>query len=124
MRKIPVNCPATRESMLSSNQNPSTSDTKHIPTSDSNISGKEPVVSSFLTLQDALRQNPGNVKRVDLDSLPIVPGENVKKAKASRGSAPKKAKSPKASPKLSIEKANASDLELFRKFNLVVEYQR
>ena len=123
MRKIPVNCPETRESMLSSKQNPSTCDTKHIPTSDSNISGKESVVSSFLTLQDALRQNPG-VKRVDLDSLPMVPGENVKKAKASRGSALGKAKSPKASPKLSIEKATASDLELFRKFNLVVEYQR
>ena len=110
--------------MLSSNQNPSTVDTKHIPISDSNISDKERVVSNFLTLQDALRQTPGNVKRVDLDSLPIVPGENVKKAKASRGSALGKAKSPKASTKLSIEKATASDLELFRKFKIVVEYQR
>ena len=123
MRKIPGNSPATREPILSSNQNPSTFDTKHIPTSDSNISGEEPVVSGFLTLQDALRQTSGNLKRVDLDSLSFVPGEKVKKAKASRGSALGKAKSPKASPRLSIEKATASDLELFRKFNLVVEYQ-
>ena len=123
MRKIPFNSPASRESMLSSTQNPSTSDTKQIPTSDSNTSGKEPVASDFITLQDALRQSPGKTKRADLDSSPIVPGENVKKAKPSRGSALGKAKSPKASSKLSIEKATASDLEIFREFNFVAEYQ-
>ena len=123
MRKIPAKSPATRESMLSSTQNPSTSDTKQIPISESNTSGKEPVVSGFITLQDALRQTPGKLKRADLDSSPIVPGENVKKAKPSRGSAPGKAKSPKASSKLPIEKATASKLEIFRKFNLVVGYQ-
>ena len=123
MRKIPAKSPASRESILSSTQNPSTSDTKQIPTSDSNISGKEPVDSGFITLQDALRQSPGKLKRADLDSSPIVRGENVKKAKPSRGSALGKAKSPKASSKLSIEKATASDLEIYRKFNLVAGYQ-
>ena len=122
MRKIP-----SRESVLSSTtQNQSTSDTKQIPTSDTDTSGKEPVVSGFNTLQDALRQIPGTVKPADLDSSPIVPSKNVKnvkKAKPSRGSAQGKAKSPKASSKLSIEKATASGLEILRKFNLVIEYQ-
>ena len=122
MRKIPGKNPASRESMLSSTQNPSTSDTKQLPTSDSKTSGKEPVVSGYNTLQDALRQTSSKPKRADLDSSPIVPGENVKKAKSSRGSALGKAKSPKASSELSIEKATASDLEISRKFNLIVEY--
>ena len=116
MRKIP-----SRESMPSSTtQNQSASDTKQIPTSDTDTSGKDPVVSGFNTLQDALRQIPGTL---NLDSSPIVPSENVKKAKPSRGSAQGKAKSPKASSKLSIEKATASGLEILRKYNLVVEYQ-
>lgn len=94
-------------------------------------------VPAFQSLRDALTQESGRVKGTDLESLQLSPSEKMENAivppKAPKGrvrtarappKAPKgKVRKVRAAPKSFIETANASDLEILRKFKPCVQHQ-
>lgn len=94
-------------------------------------------VPAFQSLRDALTQESGRVKGTDLESLQLSRSEKMENAivppKASKGrvrtarappKAPKgKVRKVRAAPKSFIETANASDLEILRKFKPCVQHQ-
>ena len=105
--------------------------TKHLS---SDSSGSVPV---FQSLRDALTQESGRVKGTDPESLQLSPSGQIENAsvlpKAPKGrvrtarappKAPKgKVRKVRAAPKSFIETANASDLEILRKFKPGVQHQ-
>ena len=94
-------------------------------------------VPAFQSLRDALTQESGRVKGTDLESLQLSPSEKMENAivppKAPKGrvrtarALPKalkgKVRKVRAAPKSFIETANASDLEILRKFKPCVQHQ-
>ena len=86
----------------------------------SDSSGFVPV---FQSLRDALTQESGKVKGTDLESVQLSPSGKIENASVLPKAPKGKVRKVRAAPKSFIETANASDLEILRKFKPGVQHQ-